>query len=168
MPGSMSRSWRRDSNETASDEPGAVHSPPLTFYRTYRPRDVLFSFSFVMELVAARSERRCAGCFTFGAVRCCRAVRTHVGISAIKVGEFVTHCKFVGRKIPARVGVAAALHFQCERRRPCEFVGCMLGHRLQQPDRLSHLLGGGSPALGRAINHVDVRFRLIRNAPMRL
>jgi hypothetical protein len=25
MPGSMSRSWRRDSNETASDEPGAVH-----------------------------------------------------------------------------------------------------------------------------------------------
>jgi hypothetical protein len=26
MSGSMSKSWRRDSNETASDEPGAVHN----------------------------------------------------------------------------------------------------------------------------------------------
>jgi Pyridoxamine 5'-phosphate oxidase like len=77
-----------------------------------------------MALLAVRFECRRADRFTFGAVRCCRAVCSHVAIGAIEVGEisgeFVTHGKFVGRKIPAGVWVAAALHFQCERGRPRE------------------------------------------------
>ena len=128
--------------------------------------------AFVLGLLAVRFECRCADCFSFRAVRCSRAVRSHIAIGAIKVcefrGKFVTHCKFVGRKVPTGVGITAALHFQREGRRPREFVCRMLGHRFQQPDRASHLLRGRRPALGRAIDHIDLRFRLIRNTPMRL
>jgi hypothetical protein len=53
-------------------------------------------------------------------------------------GEFVTHCMFVGRKVPAGVRVAAASHFQGDRGRPREFVCRMLGYRFQQPDGASH------------------------------
>jgi DNA-binding transcriptional MocR family regulator len=44
----------------------------------------------------------------------------------------------------------------------------MLGHGFQQLDRPSDLLGGRSPAVGRAINHVDICSRLIGRTPMRL
>jgi hypothetical protein len=44
----------------------------------------------------------------------------------------------------------------------------MLGHRFQQPDGTRDLLGCRSPALGRAIDHIDLRLRLVSSTPMRL
>jgi hypothetical protein len=70
-------------------------------------RSSMAELAFVMALLVVRFECRCADCFAFGAVRCCRAVCSHVAIGAIEVGEFgrefVTHCKSVGWKIPAGV-----------------------------------------------------------------
>jgi hypothetical protein len=44
----------------------------------------------------------------------------------------------------------------------------MLGHRFQQPDGAIDPLGDRSPALGGAIDHIDLRLRLIGSKPMRL
>ena len=70
--------------------------------------------AFVMRLVAVRFECGRADCFSIRIVRCSRAVRSHVAIGAIEVGEFggefVAHRKFVGRKVPVGVRQAAALH----------------------------------------------------------
>jgi CheY-like chemotaxis protein len=135
-------------------------------------RDSVAELAFVLGVLTVRFECRSADCFSFRAVRQLRALRSPAAIAAIEVceigGELITHRKFVGRKVPAGVRVAAALHFQCEGSRPREFVCRMLGHRFQQPDGAIYSLGHRSPALGWAIDYIDLRFRLIRSTPMRL
>jgi hypothetical protein len=73
--------------------------------------------ALAMGLLSVRFVRRCADYFSFRVVRYHRTVRSRVAIAAIEVcefgGEFVTHGESVGRKVPAGVGKAAALHFQC-------------------------------------------------------
>ena len=44
----------------------------------------------------------------------------------------------------------------------------MLGHRFQQPNRERHLPGVRGAALGRTVDHIDLRFRLIGSTPKRL
>src|ERR1700674_3763077 len=121
--------------------------------------------ALVPGLLTVRLECRYAYGFSFRAVRYPRAVRSHVAIPAIELGEvagqFVTHRELVGRRVPAGIRRAAALHFQREGSRPREVVCRTSGHRFQQPDGGGHLPGGRNPALGRTIDHVDLRLRLV-------
>ena len=99
--------------------------------------------ALVPGLLTVRLKCRHADGFSFRAVRYPRAVRSHVAIAAIEfgkiAGELVTQGEFVGRRVPAGIGRAAALHFQREGSRPSESFCAVYGDSFQKLDGLQRI-----------------------------
>src|ERR1700674_5035578 len=100
------------------------------------------------------------------------AVQPRGAVIAIEVGEilrqFVTQRELAGRTAPAGINEAASLHFQGKRSWPYDEFGRSRGHGFQQSDGACHLGRDLKSALDFAINHVDLRFRLLGSAQMGL
>ena len=91
---------------------------------------------------------------------------------AIEVGELdaqlVAQDDLAGADFPTRVGKAAALHLQRQQPRPHELICRVAGDCFQEQNGARHLANECRSVFGRAIDHIDLRSRLIRSPPVRL